>query len=394
MTTSDNAAGRIARDRSGNVAVSAALGMTLLATVVGGAIEVHHAEEVRSNLRDALDGATLAAAGDNDDVWAKASMRTQVGGRPDISTWTASFTFPEPGHAVGDASATLDTVFLGLIGMRRLTVRAQAEAVAGSAAPPCITLLDKTASQALLVNSGAKIIAPQCEIHVHSTAAPAAIFNSGTELDVSRICVAGTNIIANGGRPDPLETGCEAKADPFAATLPTPPPTGCTVPGGTRDKGPLLFQPGVYCGGLNFNGAIDVTFAPGLYVIQGGDWNVNGGSWTGSGVTFYFADSSRIQFNSGVRAKLAAPTSGPYRNFLIFEKPGLSRSAFIFNDSASNELDGIIYLPSRNMTYNSGSEARGDRLAMVFNTLIVNQTNWRLAPPEGAKSKSTPRLLR
>ncbi len=145
---------------------------------------------------------------------------------------------------------------------------------------------------------------------------------------------------------------------------------------------------------LNFNGAIDVTFAPGLYVIEGGDWNVNGGSWTGSGVTFYFADTSRIQFNSGVRAKLAAPTSGPYRNFLIFEKPGLSRSAFIFNDSASNDLDGIIYLPSRNMTYNSGSEARGDRLAMVFNTLIVNQTNWRLAPPDGAKGKSTPRLLR
>lgn len=386
---------RLGRDRSGNVAMVVALLLPVLVLTTGGAIDVVHAETVRSDLRSVLDSATLAAAGDGNDRRAKVMIGSHLGARKNVTSYTADFNFPTKQRTVvGQASATVDAHFLGIIGLPSLTVTAEAEAAMGDGARPCITLLDPTASQALLVNSGAKLMAPSCEIHVHSTASPAAIFNGGTKLDLARICVAGSRVIKNGGWTGNVETSCKASEDPFAGTLPTPPAGACTDFGGVREGRTASFRPGVYCGGINFNGSVDVDFEPGLYVIRGGNWMVNGGDWTGSGITFYFEDSSRIHFNSGVKAKLSAPEDGPYRNILIFEKPGLGHSNFLFDDSRGSELDGIMYLPSRNMTYNSGSDARGDRLTMVFNTLILNKTDWKLESADGQRGSGGPRLVR
>jgi hypothetical protein len=372
-----------------------ALLLPVLVLTTGGAIDVVHAETVRSDLRSVLDSATLAAAGDGDDRRAKVMIGSHLGARTDVTDYTAEFSFSNKQRTVvGQASATVDAHFLGIIGLPSLTVTAEAEAAMGDGARPCITLLDPTASQALLVNSGAKLEAPSCEIHVHSTASPAAIFNGGTKLDVAKICVAGSRVIKNGGWSGNVETSCNASQDPFAGTLPTPPTSACTDFGGVREGRTTSFRPGVYCGGINFNGSVDVDFEPGLYVIRGGNWMVNGGDWTGNGVTFYFEDSSRIHFNSGVKAKMSAPTDGLYRNILIFEKPGLGRSNFLFDDSRGSELDGIMYLPSRDMTYNSGSDARGDRLTMVFNTLILNKTDWKLESADGQRGSGGPRLVR
>jgi len=386
---------RLGRDRSGNVAMVVALLLPVLALTTGGAIDVFHAEAVRSDLRNVLDSATLAAAADGDDRRAKVIIGSHLGARTDVTDHTAGFSFSNQQRSVvGQASATLEAYFLGIIGLPAITVRAEAEAVMADSSRPCITLLDPTASQALLVNSGAKLRAPSCEIHVRSTASPAAIFNGGTRLEVARICVAGSRVIKNGGWSGNVETSCNASEDPFAGTLPTPPTSACSDFGGVREGRTARFRPGVYCGGINFNGSVDVDFEPGLYVIRRGNWMVNGGDWTGSGVTFYFEDSSRIHFNSGVKAKLSAPKDGPYRDILLFEKPGLGRSNFLFDESRGSELDGIMYLPSRNMTFNSRSDARGDRLTMVFNTLILNDTDWKLESADGQKGSGGPRLVR
>ena len=372
-----------------------ALLLPVLVLTTGGAIDLVHAESVRSDLRSVLDNATLAAAGDGDDRRAEVLIGSHLGAREDVTSYTAEFSFSNKQRSVvGQASATLDAHFLGIVGLPSLTVTAEAEAAMGDGARPCITLLDPTASQALLVNSGAKVRAPTCEIHVRSTASPAAIFNGGTRLNVSRICVAGSRVIKNGGWTGNVETSCKASEDPFAGTLPTPPTSVCTDFGGVREGRSVSFRPGVYCGGINFNGSVDVEFEPGLYVIRGGNWMVNGGDWTGRGVTFYFEDSSRIHFNSGVKAKLSAPKDGIYRDILFFEKSGLGRSNFLFDESRGSELDGIMYLPSRDMTYNSGSDARGDRLTMVFNTLILNDTDWKLESADGQRGSGGPRLVR
>ena len=107
---------------------------------------------------------------------------------------------------------------------------------------------------------------------------------------------------------------------------------------------------------------------------------MNGGGWTGDGVTFHFADTSKIQFNSAVKASLSAPRTGRYQGILLYEAAGLSPSHFIMNDSKGHRLEGLIWLPSRDTIFNSGSTADSDAITMVLRTLILDPTDWRIEP--------------
>jgi hypothetical protein len=59
----------------------------------------------------------------------------------------------------------------------------------------------------------------------------------------------------------------------------------------------------------------------------------------------------------------------------MYEKEGLSRSQFVLNDSRGFEADGLIYLPSRNTTFNSASNLSSRNFTLVVNTLILDDTN-------------------
>lgn len=200
----------------------------------------------------------------------------------------------------------------------------------------------------------------------------------GSTIQSARICIEGSTIIDNGGTHPNLKTNCRTAVDPFAGKLPVPSNSACSHTNLVFNGGTANLMPGVYCGGVNFNSGTNVTLAPGLYVIRGGDWNVNGGTWTGSDVTFYFEDTSRIQFNSAITSSMSAPSTGSYAGILIYEKEGLSRSPFVIDDSKGSDLTGLIYLPSRDTIFNSDSKANGEKITMVFNTLILDQTKWRL----------------
>ena len=125
--------------------------------------------------------------------------------------------------------------------------------------------------------------------------------------------------------------------------------------------------------------------ASGLYVIKNGAWISDGGEWDGQGVTFYFADDSTLQFNSGVEVSLSAPSGGKYGNVLMTEAPNLNESAMVLNDSKGFDFEGIIYLPSRDLTLNSGANVRSDNLSVVADTIIVN----RLSLESGSEANST-----
>lgn len=392
-----------ARSAHGGAAVWMALSMLPVAVLGGGAVDVHRMNTFQARLQDAVDAATLAGARDGD---AGSAERVFDGSTfAGLGSVAARDFSASQGVLQGAASGSVPTAFLGLIGVNTMHVAARSsasmQAASAAAGGPCVYVLDQTANQAFLVNSGANIRAPGCEIHVRSTANPAAIYNSGSVVDTRRVCIAGARIIDNGGTHPNTQTNCQAASDPYAGRMPANPANNCQFNNGNYNGGTINLQPGVYCGWFNFNSAPTVNFAPGVYVIRNGGWNVNGGAWTGQGVTFFFDDTSKIQFNSGIAANLSAPASGAWQGVLFAERPGLSRSQFVLNDSRGNRLTGLIYLPSRDVTYNSGSDVQGDQITMVFNTLIVNATDWRLQSSPipvggvgGAVASSPPRLLR
>ena len=137
----------------------------------------------------------------------------------------------------------------------------------------------------------------------------------------------------------------------------------------------------MYCGSTNFNGSGTLKLNPGLYVINNGAMIFNSG-WTvtGTGVTFYLANSSStITFNGNVNATLSAPTSGTYANILMFEPTGLSTTNLPINGSSGDSFTGLFYLPSCKVTINSVSNMTTNNVTMVFSTLTLDATNWTIA---------------
>ncbi len=371
-----------AGDERGVVGIIFALAAVVLVAAAGIAIDFARAAHVRTEMQSALDSAVLAGVRADSDT--KVAAAEEIFGAnftnglsEDV---TSSFTPVSDVEFAGAATARLNTTLAGLLGIPELTVHATSKAKGIGGGVVCILVLDPSASQAFLANSGPEVDARDCELHVKSMARPAAIFNAGSNITTKRICIAGDKIIDNGGIHPNLVTECVTAVDPFAGKLPQPQASSCTYSNLNFNGGNVTLNPGVHCGWINFNNSPNVTFNPGVYVIKNGGWNVNGGNWTGTGVTFYFADQSKIQFNSAVAANITAPKSGSYANLVMYEKPGLGRSHFVFDDSRNMNLEGIMYLPSRDVIFNSGSRLTNKKMSIVVNTLILNQTRWDLSP--------------
>lgn len=376
--------GTILRDfrstRSGNVALVVALLAVPLAMSVGLTIDYTRASTAREQMQTALDAAVLAGAKNGTSTWTTVASATfDADLAADVTVKSKSFALDSEGNYGGTVTAALPTSFGGLFAIDSLSLSVNATAVREATGNKvCILLLSTTASPGLLLNSGANLNAPNCEVHVKSTGNPAATFNAGTVFTTQKTCVAGSNVLDNGGTHASLTKNCTTASDPFAGTLPVPASSSCTSTGANYNGGDVKLSPGVFCNGINFNGTTNLTLSSGVYVIKSGNWNFNGGTITGIDVTIYFADTSYIQFNGTSSLNLKAPTSGTYSGLLMYEASGLSKSSFTVNATNGATLTGLIYLPSRNLTLNSGASATSNSLTMVLYTLIMNTVNWTI----------------
>jgi len=381
---------RFVSDRDGNISMVFAIAIIPVMIAVGAAVDFGKSNDVRSQLQKSVDAAVLAGVTQpsaNQISTANSTFTADYSSRYG-TTATASFAQNNDGSLTGTATTSVKTSFLNVMGASSLGVSASGTAKPGAQAktPVCILLVSTLKSQSLLVNSGAQLNAPTCEVHVLSTQSPAAMFNA--TLNAKRICIKGSTIIKNGGANPPAVTDCATISDPFAGTLPAVSVGSCTYTNKVYDPGTVVLDPGVYCGSTNFNGSGTLKLNPGLYIIKSGAMIFNS-SWTvtGTGVTFYLVDqNATLTFNGNVNATLSAPTSGTYANILMFEPVGLSTSQLPINGTSSSSFTGLMYLPSRDVTINSVSNMTSNSVTMVFDTLILNATNWNIAP--GALSMS------
>jgi hypothetical protein len=398
------------RDRSGNFGmISAALAPILLVSA-GGALDVVSAYNARVDFQGQLDAAMLAAAHKSGKTAQELEARNFLGldAREDEINETVGFslTVNADGSLTGSYEKKVENQFLRIIGLSEFNIGVSTTVAAGpaetAAGNGCIYALGNR-SQAVLINSGANVKSAKCEVHVHSTSTPAFIMNSGATIDTAKFCVKGTSFIRNGGTLTNLKTPCAAEADPFAGKLPEPPvPSTCTT-SGTRDGQNITLQPGKHCG-TTFNGSPTITFMPGLHIISGRMIINSGATVRAEGVTFYFPDvNSEIRANGGLSFTATAPTSGTYKDILMFEKTSDANNnrypqQYIFNGSQGEVLKGIIHLPNRDVTYNSTTN-QTNNITLVVNTIIMNSANWKIEPYSGGGATSTsgltnPRILR
>ncbi len=378
-------------NEDGNFGILGAIGTSAILATTALAVDSSSLYNSKASVQSALDAATLAASyGTPDEYNAVATeVFDQALGIDRLKNRNINVT-RDGDFLVGTATGTASAFFGGVLMPETVNIGAftkvgfsrklggETDETEESGAFACIISL-KQNNRGLTLNSGAQINAPGCEVHVHAQR-NGVTYNNGVRLDISKLCISGSNFGPNNGRlpQEKFELNCDAAPDPYVDAYPEYNAAGCDYNHFNPDSlgrrnNRRKMKPGVYCGHANFNsGKGTFEMEPGVYVIKNGGWNVNGGNQLkGEGVTFYYEDRSVIQFNSGASLDISAPTSGDYENFVMIQKPGLrSGNRFILNGGNHMTMTGIIHLPTRDVTLNSGS--RNTSTALIAREIIIN----------------------
>jgi Flp pilus assembly protein TadG len=301
-----------------------------------------------------------------------------------------------PGIAVS-VTRTLKTGLIRFVGApATVTVGAKATAgITGASSKYCLIALSSSPANsasppaipyAFAATSGASVKATGCGIAVNSTYSVNP--NNGLQIESSTVSASVIDVVAaaysTGSTVSPTPTHIATPvADPLAS-LPIPP-----IDATCRNKTTNLIettmysppvgqtlQPGTYCGGISVaNSANNVTFSPGIYVINGGGLSLNRPGATANGVMFYLTGTSStyssIYIGNSFTGTLSAPTSGTYQGILFFGDRSIvatyGNGAQITN-GVSVSMSGTLYFPTTNVGFTSGA-SNPNYMAIVANTM-------------------------
>lgn len=381
------------KNESGSVSVGFGAVLFVLLLSTGMAVDVARAHSHKLSMQNALDAATLhAALNQSEQNFVQNAQGFFEDNLTSVDALNAKSEFLRSSETInGTANGELRLLFGRILGRETLPISVNST-VGIASSPACIIALETSRGRGLTLNGGANVVSPECGVEIHTERNPAFILNRNVNLDVPRTCIAGDRIIDNNGTVDNIELNCEVNSDPYFGVFEEPDDLDCDFRNTNYNQSNVTLIPGVYCGNFNFNSSNTKVFFTGgeePYILRG-RWNVNGGEWSGDNVSFYFTDAqSTIQFNSGVKATLTPPTSGPYAGVFITEAPGLRNSQFILNDSRGFDFEGIIYLPSREIIMNGGATIRSRELQLVARSFIINSSNLILETPARATTGSS-----
>ena len=273
------------------------------------------------------------------------------------------------------------TLFMNELNIDSATVSARAVAYVEESASGCVYVLSPDEKLAFTV-TGSSSITVNCGIYVNSNQ-PNDAFNVSTGS-----CVSATEIVVVGGvddqsggcvTPTPV-TGMIPQDDPLAH-IPEPVAGPCDYTGlqiAPKDA-TTTFNPGVYCGGIKVGGSTAVAiFNPGEYILMGGSLFISGGAnATGYGVTFFNTFNEGYGYKpyavtGGSSTVFTAPTSGERAGMLFMtDRSIVDTKSNQIGGHSSMIIDGIVYMPGVNLTYNGGSTGTGNYTLIVSNTLNI-----------------------
>ncbi|TMM49947.1 pilus assembly protein TadG-related protein [Qipengyuania marisflavi] len=142
--------------------------------------------------------------------------------------------------------------------------------------------------------------------------------------------------------------------------------------------------PGTY---TSFNISCDTVLAGGVYVIDGGELNVNANySLTGSGVMFVLKNGAGLKINGGAYIDLSPMTANQLiaagvssddaqelEGMLIFEDPNSAgTTGNRINGDANTHLNGVVYLPNSGLDISGSMTATSECLMIASRTLTLS----------------------
>ncbi len=257
---------------------------------------------------------------------------------------------------------TVPRMFSAIYASNAVTITGRAVAHADGGGPGCIIALSRVAQGAIQVSGSADITLTDCDMVSNAAGASVKVIGSGGSVSVR--CVQASGFVSYTAI---LSVECERMrenappiADPYASVA-EPAMTGAcqssnvgqnnqttiVTPVESHSSGMASIR---FCNGLSLRG--NVTLNPGLYLIEGGDFQINSNAEIeGDGVIFFLADGVEMVFNGTADLELSAPSSGDYAGMLIFGSRAATTMSHRINGDAGVTLDGAIYTPSSHLDF-------------------------------------------
>ena len=406
MTRLSSLRRRFGANQRGNVGIIFGMMLVPLLAVTGAAVDYGRAVSAKSKLQGIVDaaanaGARLpATANQNREKAVLAVFDANVTGtelegvQPQVQASNADTSVK--------ATYTMETALLGLIGIDEIDVTAKttSRSHVENGGVVCLLALNPDTPDGLHLQGINKTSQRNCWAWVNSTNATA-INAVGASAGVAQgFCTAGGVTGSEHFSPAPYK-GCDPYEDPFAAKFSSfSYSASCTKTNTDLKSGAYTLEPGTYCGGITVRPQATVTFKPGLYVIKGGEFEVQAGSSvSGTDVTFYFTGSGtsfevRGGGNMDFRAPKADATAGVPGFLFIQDKTSNPGAEMIIQGGGRVKMEGVLYAPTWRVNISGNGEINQDSkfLAMIADSFYM-EGNGKLYINSDAPAVGLPDLM-
>lgn len=260
-------------------------------------------------------------------------------------------------------TSNIKTYFALILGVQQITnkVEAVARAKPGVNAPmfggSAVVALDPGGCHSITYTGSANVTLLGTGLFANSSCSSAFYNSSGSSSTLTTPClttVGGYTYSVGKVVIDPPNPNCpRSGAQPYTTGSYTLP--GSPVCLGSAQRVGSTLYPGSVSG--NFPPSGVTNLAPGVYCVDG-NFSLNGGqSLTGIGVLI-FMHSGQVKWNGGPTIDLTPPTSGAYKNLLIYLPP-VNNSSVTINGNSSSIIQGTILAPSSTVSVQGGGSAGG-----------------------------------
>lgn len=205
-----------------------------------------------------------------------------------------------------------------------------------------------------------------CDLYNASRETESTELLGGASLSARNIFLSGGYALAAGAvmtASSYLTTYTSPSANPYAR-LELPRYPGCTrIRYRLDERKTETISPGVYCGGIEVAGGATLNLDPGTYILDRGNFAVSANSTVnGTGVTLVLTSSTGSDYGSidirvGSTIEMTAPAPGAAAGIpgIAIWGDGDAAASDTLGGGTTQNINGAIYLPSRQVRYSGGS---------------------------------------
>ena len=262
----------------------------------------------------------------------------------------------------------------------------------------CVVSLENTTKSGILASGSATVIM-DCGMITNSVSANAAAAQGSSSVVATVIAAAGGIQQSNNWTVGKYDPYVPAEADPYATLTPdaTDSANNCSTNLGTitgSNGAGTTYNPGCYSA-INVGSNKTAKLNPGTYFINGGSANIQGNllEVDPGGVTIILSNTSAaanatigsFDMNAQANLNISAPTTGKWSGMAIYQYRRAvdnsptgnlsSSSPNKINGGSAGQVQGVLYFPKQQMTYNGGGNTTATCTQFVIKRIVFTGNN-------------------